>query len=99
MGSVFNLPIGKGGIAEFISENKLNCAVLDAGGENIYESNVLPDAIIVGSESHGVNEAIRSLCETTWSIPGSGNVESLNAAIAGSIVSSELFRRLISLSK
>lgn len=99
MGSVFNLPIGKGGIAEFITENKLNCAVLDAGGENIYESNVLPDAIIVGSESHGVNEAIRSLCETTWSIPGSGNVESLNAAIAGSIVSSELFRRLSSLSK
>ena len=67
MGSVFNLPIESGGIAEFISENKLNCAVLDAGGENIYESNVLPDAIIVGSESHGVNEAIRSLCETTWS--------------------------------
>lgn len=99
MGSVFNLPLCIGNVEEFISNNKLNCAVLDAGGENIYECNVVPDAIIVGSESHGVSASVRELCETTWSIPGSGEVESLNAAIAGSIVSSELFRRLSSLNK
>lgn len=98
MGSVFNIPVCVGNPVEFVSNNKLNCAVLDAGGENLYESKMLPDAIIVGSESHGVGKELRELCETVWSIPGSGEVESLNAAVAGAIVSSELFRRLSSLS-
>jgi len=99
MGSVFNLPISIGSITDFIKSNDLSCAVLDAVGENIYNSQSLPDAIVVGSESHGPSEAVRELCDVCWSIPGNGEVESLNAAIAGSIVSSELFRRLSSLSK
>ena len=37
------------------------------------------------------------VCEATWSIPGKGNAESLNAAIAGAIVTSELSRRLSAL--
>lgn len=98
MGSVFNLPISIGSITDFITTNDLNCVVLDAGGENIYDSKSLPDAIVVGSESHGPSEAVIELCDVCWSIPGKGEVESLNAAIAGSIVCSELFRRLSSLS-
>lgn len=99
MGSVFNLPICKGDIVEFIQSNNLSSAALDAGGENLYESEMLPDAIVVGSESHGISEALRGACEVVWSIPGAGKVESLNAAVAGAIVSSELFRRLSKLSK
>lgn len=99
MGSVFNLPVCKGDIVEFIQSNNLNCAALDAGGENLYESEMLPDAIVVGSESHGISESLRGVCEAVWSIPGAGEVESLNAAVAGAIVSSELFRRLSKLSK
>ena len=93
MGSVFNIPIAVAELTETIKSNQLNCAILDASGENLYNSDVIPNAVIVGSESHGLSKGIRDLVQTVWAIPGSGEAESLNASVAGAIVCSELSRR------
>ena len=93
MGSVFRLPICVLDLAEFIAKNNLSSATLDTGGEDIYSNSDIPNAVLVGSESHGVSDDLRNVCDIVLAIPGSGNAESLNAAIAGSIVTSEISRR------
>ena len=93
MGSVFSMPICVADPVEFITKHNLNCAALDAGGENIHQSEQFPDAFIVGSESHGLSPELQKVCKTTWAIPGYGGAESLNASIAGAIVTAELARR------
>jgi len=48
--------------------------------------------IVIGSEAHGVSEAVRTAASGTISIPGADGkkaVESLNAAVAGSILMSQ----------
>ena len=77
-----------------IKSFELKAVALDARGENLFASKLIPDAIVIGSESHGLSVGLIDACEATWSIPGKGNAESLNAAIAGAIVTSELSRRL-----
>lgn len=52
-----------------------------------------PAAIAVGSEGHGVGSVLRSLPHTLVAIPMSGEVESLNAGIAASIVLYEAQRQ------
>tara|TARA_B000000532_G_scaffold244026_1_gene242043 strand:+ start:1399 stop:2112 length:714 start_codon:yes stop_codon:yes gene_type:complete len=93
MGSLFRLPILVQDLGEFISNNNLSCAALDAGGEDIYTNSDIPNAVVVGSESQGLSEGLKNICDIVLAIPGSGNAESLNAAIAGSILSSEISRR------
>ena len=94
MGSVFRIPICTANPLDVIKSFELKAVALDARGENLFASKLIPDAIVIGSESHGLSEGLIDACEATWSIPGKGNAESLNAAIAGAIVTSELSRRL-----
>jgi TrmH family RNA methyltransferase len=42
--------------------------------------------LIVGSESHGISASVLEHCTDTVTINGSGNAESLNAAISASII-------------
>ena len=97
MGSVFRMPICTSNPLDVIKRFELNAVALDARGDNFFESTLVPDAIVIGSESHGLSDGLIDVCDATWSIPGKGNVESLNAAIAGAIVTSELSRRLSAL--
>ena len=98
MGSVFRIPICTADPVDVITSNELKAVALDARGDNLFETKLLPDAIIIGSESHGLSEGLINACDSTWAIPGKGNAESLNAAIAGAIVTSELSRRVTALS-
>jgi len=93
MGSVFRIPIGVASPIDVIKDNNLKAVALDADGENLYNDDFFPDAIVIGSESHGITPSITEACAKTWSIPGKSQTESLNAAIAGAIVSAELARR------
>jgi TrmH family RNA methyltransferase len=43
------------------------------------------NVLVIGNEAHGVSEAVQKRATRHLSIPMSGNVESLNAAVAGSI--------------
>jgi tRNA G18 (ribose-2'-O)-methylase SpoU len=45
-----------------------------------------PWALIIGSEGHGVSPALAALADETVSIPMRAPVESLNAAVAASIL-------------
>jgi TrmH family RNA methyltransferase len=56
------------------------------GGESLHEMKFGPrNVLVIGNEAHGVSEAVQKRATRRLSIPMSGNVESLNAAVAGSI--------------
>ncbi|NNC81846.1 MAG: RNA methyltransferase [Acidimicrobiales bacterium] len=66
---------------------------LDAGGESIVEAT-LPEraAFVIGNESDGLSVAALAACDQTLSIPVDNGVESLNAAVAASLVAYEIRR-------
>ncbi|HEY4722478.1 MAG TPA: TrmH family RNA methyltransferase, partial [Anaerolineae bacterium] len=53
----------------------------------------LPSALIIGSEADGPSEPARALAAETVFIPMPGGTESLNAAMAGTIVLFEAVRQ------
>ncbi len=50
-------------------------------------------AFVIGNESHGVRDEVLALCDETVIIPMQGRVESLNAAIAASLMAFEAARQ------
>ncbi|MDW7981780.1 MAG: RNA methyltransferase [Thermomicrobium sp.] len=52
-----------------------------------------PSVLAIGSEAHGVSPAVRQLATHVVAIPLRGGVESLNAAVAGSIILFEAARQ------
>jgi 23S rRNA (guanosine2251-2'-O)-methyltransferase len=52
-----------------------------------------PLALVVGSEGKGVGRLVRERCDGALQIPMHGRIESLNAAVAGSIVLYEALRQ------
>jgi 23S rRNA (guanosine2251-2'-O)-methyltransferase len=52
-----------------------------------------PVGLVVGSEGKGVGHLVRQHCDAALAIPMRGKVESLNAAVAGSVVLYELLRQ------
>lgn len=65
-------------------------------GRSVYEhKREAKTALVIGSESHGISHSILELCDNECSVPNNEkkrSVESLNAAIATSILLSELTR-------
>jgi TrmH RNA methyltransferase len=51
-----------------------------------------PMVIVVGNEREGLGERIRSACDAVVGVPGGGEVESLNVAVAGGILIAEMTR-------
>ncbi len=90
-GSVFRLPCVKLSTAEAlaaISEHELRLAVTSSHkGRAVHEIDLtLPTAIFIGSEGQGVPRAVLDAADEAILIPHSPKVESLNAAIAASIL-------------
>jgi TrmH family RNA methyltransferase len=52
-----------------------------------------PSALIIGNEAHGLSEEARSLARNLIGIPMRGRAESLNAAVAGSVILFEALRQ------
>ncbi|MCC7300056.1 MAG: RNA methyltransferase [Verrucomicrobia bacterium] len=56
------------------------------GGENLSTMKFGPkNVLVIGNEAHGVSEAIQRCATRQLSIPMFGTIESLNAAVAGSV--------------
>jgi TrmH family RNA methyltransferase len=56
------------------------------GGENLHEMKFGPkNVLVIGNEARGVSDAVQQRATRKLSISMSGNTESLNAAVAGSI--------------
>lgn len=65
-------------------------------GENLYNATLpVRSILVIGSESHGISPENTLLLNKRISIPAApgGKTESLNAAIATSVILSELFRK------
>ena len=52
-----------------------------------------PTVLVVGSEGHGLRRLVSERCDMLVELPMEGRIESLNAAVAGSIALYELHRR------
>lgn len=101
MGSIARINVHYADLTEVLkgASQRIFGALLE--GENIYTKQ-LPSTgfIVIGNESKGISEAVQSLLTDKISIPsfshykaGGGEAESLNAAIATSIICSEFRRR------
>ncbi len=63
------------------------------GSEPLFDTDVAaPVILIVGSEGRGMRRLVREQCDLVVSLPMFGQVESLNAAVAGSIALYEIKR-------
>ena len=97
-GSVFNIGIILSTAESFIKWKRENSIPLvttepDAG-RTIYD--FIPsgrEAFVFGNETHGVREEIKNEASFSLSIPIYGKAESLNVAMAGSIVLYEMVKR------
>ena len=95
MGAHFRLPIHSmmwEGIEAQIKGLQIYLADMD--GSSCWEIDLRrPLALIVGGEAEGASEEARKLATQRISIPMAGNVESLNAGVAGSVLMFEVVRQ------
>lgn len=97
MGAIFRLPVYEASLDEVATK-------LSAAGIPLYATALREDtidarsialteaAVIIGSEGRGVSARSLELCEKTIKIPMRSRCESLNAAIAASVVLWEMAR-------
>lgn len=98
MGSVSRVNIVYTDLTELLQTAEVPLYGTFLGGENIYEmKEVKPGVIVMGNEANGISAEIEALISRKITIPRFGNLqqtESLNVAMATSIVLSE-FRRSV----
>lgn len=95
MGAHFRLPIHSMSWDEIKKMTSgMNVYVADMDGQSCWETDLRqPVALIVGNEAEGVSESARKLADGKISIPMSGETESLNAGVAGSVLMVEVMRQ------
>ncbi|NCA68108.1 MAG: RNA methyltransferase [Clostridia bacterium] len=91
MGGVLKARLFELSYEEFASLNSREVYILDMSGENIGSAALNKKfALVVGSEAQGVSQFFRNIASKTLSIPMSGDMESLNAAISAAIAMYEI---------
>lgn len=77
-----------------LAEHRFVLFGLDVDGDSLFDTD-LPEraAYVIGNESDGLSSAARDACDGVLSIPLEADVESLNAAVAASLVVYEIRRR------
>ncbi|HSL43863.1 MAG TPA: RNA methyltransferase [Anaerolineales bacterium] len=97
MGAHFRLPIHSMRWPEIEQVSKsanLNIYLADMDGVSCWETDLRqPLALIVGGEAEGASNEARKLTTQNISIPMSGDIESLNAGVAGSVLMFEVVRQ------
>ncbi len=93
MGSVFRMGVTmltEDQIRKDLEANEFYVIAADLQGTNIYSFDFNQKvAMVIGSESHGVRPAMRSLINEFVTIPGKGAAESLNASVAAAVFMSQ----------
>ena len=95
MGAHFRLPIHSMAWEEIHACVKnMQVYLADMNGQSCWETDLRqPLALIIGSEAEGASKEAQSLATQKISIPMSGEVESLNAGVAGSVLMFEVVRQ------
>mgnify|MGYP005690953201 CR=1 FL=1 len=102
MGAVFRVvawPVDLPELVLELSKSSTEIHGLDMAGLGLWSLEGKPTTghkwcAIVGSESHGLSEAVGEVCPQRLHIPGAGGSESLNASMAAGIVLSDWSRRV-----
>ncbi len=97
MGSIFRVQVRYTPLAEELQR----CAMSGAGiflanmeGVPAFEAKLSrPAVLVLGSESHGLSDALRAMKATLISIPRVGHAESLNVAMAAAALCTEFSRQ------
>ena len=97
MGACFRLPLWEAALEDTLalfSRSGLPLYATALRDDTLDLRNVSSDkcAIAIGSEGHGVSNALLKACDATVKIPMTDRCESLNAAAAGAVVLWELAR-------
>ena len=95
MGAHFRLPIHSMNWEEIAKATTgMKIYVADMDGSSCWEMDLSKSvALIVGNEAEGASESARKLANGKISIPMSGETESLNAGVAGSVLMFEVLRQ------
>lgn len=91
MGAIFRVGVWVVDLPSTLQEiASRGCVVqgLDLSGKSVWDSTAFEETAlaVIGSESHGISPEVRALCSDFITIPGKGQSESLNAAMAAGIV-------------
>lgn len=79
---------------EYLKKEGLWIGCADMKGLDYFDSDVKgPVAIVIGSEGDGVSRLVRENCDFTVAIPMYGNISSLNASVAASLLMYEVVRQ------
>lgn len=96
MGSFTHVTVTYADLSEVLRESQnrsIPLMIADMDGENIHSATLPKNGLLLmGSESHGVSEAVRGFTSTTLSIPRFGTAESLNVSVATGILLDALRR-------
>lgn len=67
----------------------------DADGTEDYREldGVIPVALVIGNEGKGISRLVKEKCDWTVSLPMNGQVSSLNASVACSLLLYEVYRK------
>ncbi|CAN8067752.1 unnamed protein product [Agarophyton chilense] len=99
MGAQFRVRVRQGmswvDIVDYMKKNEISIRVADGFAKKNYSlvDWTIPSALIVGSEATGPSEAAFSAAHEKIAIPMSGEVESLNVAMAGAAILFEAKRQ------
>ena len=64
------------------------------GSKTVFESDLSGFlALVIGAEEKGIRPLVKRACDFLISIPQIGQVESLNASVAGAVAMYEVFRQ------
>ena len=91
MGACFRLPVWRGerrAVKELLAASgiPLYATALRQDTEDVRETDLSRAAVAIGSEGRGISEELLFLCEKSLKIPMADRCESLNAAVAASVV-------------
>lgn len=100
MSAMFSIPVVQGEESKYVIEYfrgsgyKIVAGALTCGAVDFYEADLSGKTlIIVGNEGNGVAQSTLTLCDSVVKIPMRSDAESLNAAVAGSVMMYEHFRQ------
>ena len=91
MGACFRLPVWETGLEELTvllkaAELPLYATALQEDTADLRAADLSRAAVVIGSEGRGVSQAVLDACALTLKIPMRDRCESLNAAVAASVV-------------
>ena len=98
MGACFRLPVWRGerqAVSELLKTSAipLYATALREDTEDVRQMDLSGAAVVIGSEGRGISEELLGLCEKALKIPMEEKCESLNAAMAATIILWEGWRK------